>query len=109
LLQDVSRFSQSMAERPMQVEHAWRPHLEGQLAHQRQAHRRNATSFYSTCEQFHELRAEGSGRHQQGEIDPCLLHAHPNFARRGCVFLRVLCQRKAIVLIGHPSDDSFAR
>ena len=91
LLQVVSWFSQNMTERPVQVQHTWRLDLHGQFSYQRQTNGRNAACFYSPCEQSNELRAEASGRHQQGEINPCLLHPHPHLVRRGRIFLRVLC------------------
>ena len=78
LLQGVSRFTQSMAEGPVQVEHTRRFDLAGEVANQGQTHRRNAASFYSSRKQSNELRAKGSGRHQQGEVDSRLLHSHPH-------------------------------
>ena len=78
-----------MAEGPVQVEHTRRFDLDGEFANQGQAHRRNAASFYSSRKQSNELRAEGSGRHQQGEVDSCLLHPHPHLVCWGSIFLRM--------------------
>jgi hypothetical protein len=108
LLQDVSRLSQSMTERPVQVQHAWCPRVDGEFSYQRQADGGNAAGFYSSCEQSNELRAEGSGRHEQREMHSRPLHPSPYLVCRSRIVLWIVREAKAIVFLSHTSNDSFA-
>lgn len=69
LLGDISRFPEGVAEGPVQIQEARHASRNGYFLHESQTYRRHAPGFDLSGEQFHGPRADGSGGHQERQVD----------------------------------------
>ena len=74
LLQAVPWLAKCMTKGPVQEEHPGRLDSNCQFAYQGERNGCHSAGFYFTRKQSHGPRTDGSGRHQQDEIDVSLSH-----------------------------------
>ena len=72
LLLDVARFTERMAERPLDINGPWRLDLFSVFTHDRYPDSRDAGSFNLSLDQSHGLVADASGRGQQDHVNRVL-------------------------------------
>lgn len=82
LLGDIARFAQRVAERPVQIQEARRAGRNRHFFDEGQTYRRHALGFDLPGEQPHGPRADGSGGHQQGQVNARLADAPRDFFDR---------------------------
>ena len=72
MLLEVARFTERMAEGPLDVNGSWRLYLFGVFTHDRYPDSRDASFFDLSLDQSHGLVADASGRGQQDHINGVL-------------------------------------
>ena len=82
LLGNVSRFSEGVAEGPMQIQEARRASRNGHFLHESQTDRRHPPGLDLSGEQSHGPRADGSAGHQKSQIDTRIADAPRDFFDR---------------------------
>jgi hypothetical protein len=107
LLIPVIGFTQRVPERPVEIEHARRLHQHGQFFYLRQRNRGHTTSLNLACQQSHGPRADRSGGYQDDEIDARLLQERANLAPRRQEVQGIKGKAKAVVGLGHTTNDAF--
>ena len=105
LLGDIARFTESVAEGPVQIQETRRASRNGYFFDQSQTYRRHAPGFNFSGEQSHGPRADGSGGHQQSQIDARPADAARDFFDRRHEPLGTTHQAKPIVIRGQMPDD----
>ena len=69
LLLDITRLTERMSKRPLDVNGPWRPHLFCVFAHDRYPDCRDAGFFNLSLDQSHGLVADASGGGQQDHVN----------------------------------------
>jgi len=82
LLREIARFAKGVAERPVQIQEAWRMSRNRHFFHESQSCGRHSAGFDFSCDQSHGPRADRSRRHQESQIDARLADAPRDFFDR---------------------------
>jgi hypothetical protein len=69
VLRDRKRLTEWMAKRPAKTQCPWRTHLDGDVSHQTDRHRRYAGGFNRSLNQSHGLITQSSSGKEQRDIN----------------------------------------
>jgi hypothetical protein len=105
LLGDVARFPEGVAEGPVQIQEARRVSRHRDFFYESQSDRRHASGFDFSGEQSHGPRADGSGGHQERQINARLADASRDFFDCRHETPGTAHQAETVVLLGQTPDD----